>query len=209
MFRVKNRDKQPQFFDKHLSKTRKIQFRILMRSDALCYSDHSSSGVNATAPKLKYIVQHFMLFPMIYRKLGHKLANVKTARINKVLIAFVHRITMRKHLYSVGVYEKSVFPVVPKLEYIMQYFMLFQTIYSRLVHKFINVKTARINKLLIAFVHRITLRKHLYSAGVYAESVCSIVPKLDFVQYFTFFPAMYSKLGHKLTNVEVGRINKC
>ena len=44
MFRVKNRDKQPQFFDKHLSKTRKIQFRILMRSDALWYSDHSSSG---------------------------------------------------------------------------------------------------------------------------------------------------------------------
>ena len=43
MFRVKNRDKQPQFFDKHLSKTRKIQFRILMRSDALWYSDHSSS----------------------------------------------------------------------------------------------------------------------------------------------------------------------
>jgi hypothetical protein len=40
---VKNRDKQPQFFDKHLSKTRKIQFRILMRSDALWYSDHSSS----------------------------------------------------------------------------------------------------------------------------------------------------------------------
>ena len=43
MFRVKNRDKQPQFFDKHLSETRKIQFRILMRSDALWYSDHSSS----------------------------------------------------------------------------------------------------------------------------------------------------------------------
>ena len=34
-------------------------------------------------------------------------------------------------------------------------------------------------KVLIAFVHRITLRKHLYSPGVYAESVCSIVPNLD------------------------------
>jgi hypothetical protein len=41
---VKNRDNQAQFFDKHLSKTRKIQFRILMRSDALWYSDHSSSA---------------------------------------------------------------------------------------------------------------------------------------------------------------------
>ena len=56
MFRVKNRDKQPQFFDKHLSKTRKIQFRILMRSDALWYSDHSSSepdpgGVRNTTAK--------------------------------------------------------------------------------------------------------------------------------------------------------------
>ena len=39
---MKNRDKQPQFFDKHLSKTRKIEFQILMRSDALWYSDHSS-----------------------------------------------------------------------------------------------------------------------------------------------------------------------
>jgi hypothetical protein len=35
------------------------------------------------AAKLKYVVQHFMLFPMIYTKLGHKLVNVKTARINK------------------------------------------------------------------------------------------------------------------------------
>ena len=39
--------------------------------------------VNATAAKLKYVVQHFMLFPMIYSKLGHKFVNVKTARINK------------------------------------------------------------------------------------------------------------------------------
>ena len=44
IFRVKNRDRKPQFLDKHLSKTRKVQFRILMRSDALWYSDHSSSG---------------------------------------------------------------------------------------------------------------------------------------------------------------------
>ena len=57
--------------------------------------------------------------------------------------------------------------------------MPFLMMYSKLRHKLTNVKTARINKLLIAFVHRITLRKHLYSPGVYAESVCSIVPNLD------------------------------
>ena len=45
--------------------------------------------------------------------------------------------------------------------------------------------------LLIAFVHRITLRKHLYSAAIYAKSVYSIVPQLDYVvQFFMFFPAM-------------------
>jgi uncharacterized membrane protein len=52
MFRVKNRDKQPQFFDKHLSKTRKIEFRILMRSDALWYSDHSSSASRVYATRV-------------------------------------------------------------------------------------------------------------------------------------------------------------
>ena len=44
-----------------------------------------------------------------------------------------------------------------------------------------HVKTASINKVLIAFVHRITLRKHLYSQGLYAESVCAIIPKLDYI----------------------------
>ena len=86
---------------------------------------------------------------------------------------------MREYQYSASVCAKSVFPIVPKLDYIMQYFMLFPTMYSKLRHKLTNVKTASINKVLIAFVHRITLRKHLYSPGVYAESVCAIVPKLD------------------------------
>ena len=82
--------------------------------------------------------------------------------------------------------------------------------YSKLGHKFTNVKTARINKLLITFVHRIALRKNIYSATVYAESVYSIVPKLDYVvQFFMLFPAMYSKLRHKLAHVETARINKC
>jgi hypothetical protein len=127
-----------------------------------------------------------------------------------VLIAFVHRITLGKQRYSVGVYEQYVFPVLPKLDYITHYFMLFPTIYSKLGHKLTNVKTARINKLLIAFVHRITLPKHLYSALVYAKSVFSIVPQLDYVvQFFFLFPAMYSKLRHKLGNVKIARINKC
>ena len=183
-------------------------YRITMRKHIHSASLYTNC-VNATAPKLKYVVQYFMLFPMIYSKLGHKLTNVKTARINKVLIAFVHRITLRKHRYSVGVYEKSVVPIVPKLDYIIQYFMVFPMMHSILGHKLTNVKTARINKLLIAFVHRITLRKHLYSPGVYAETVCSIVPKLDYImQFFTLFPAMFSTLRRKLANVKVERINK-
>jgi hypothetical protein len=91
--------------------------------------------------------------------------------------------------------------------------MPFLMMYSKLGYKFTNVKTARINKLLITFVHRITLRKHIYSAfqwTVYAKSVFSIVPQLDYVvQFFMLFPAMYSKLRHKLVNVEIARINKC
>ena len=88
--------------------------------------------------------------------------------------------------------------------------MPFLMMYSKLRHKLTNVKTARINKLLIAFVLRITLRKHLYSAAVYAKYVYSIVPQLDYVvQFFMFFPAMYSKLRHKLANVKIARINKC
>jgi hypothetical protein len=127
-------------------------YRITLRKHIYSASLYTNC-VNATAPKLKYVVQYSMLFPMIYSKLGHKLTNVKTARINKALIAFVHRITLRKHRYSVGVYEKFVFPIVPKLDYIIQYFMIFPMMHSKLGHKLTNVKTARINKLLNAFVH--------------------------------------------------------
>jgi hypothetical protein len=88
--------------------------------------------------------------------------------------------------------------------------MLFLMMYGKLRHKLTNVKTARTDKLLIAFVNWITLRKHLYSATVYAKSVYSIVPQLDYVvQFFLLFPAMYSKLRHKLVNVKIARINKC
>jgi hypothetical protein len=65
-----------------------------------------------------------------------------------------YRITMRKHQYSASVGAKSVFPIVPKLYYIIQYFMIFPTMYSKLGHKLTNVKTASINKVLIAFVHK-------------------------------------------------------
>jgi hypothetical protein len=53
------------------------------------------------------------------------------------------------------------------------------------------------------------MRKHLYSASVCAKSVFPIVPKLDYImQYFTLFPVMDNKLGHKLTNIEIARIKK-
>jgi hypothetical protein len=113
---------------------------------------------------------------------------------------------MRKYQYSASVFAKSVFSIVSKLDYIMQYFMLFPIMYSKLGHNLTNVKTASINKVLIAFVHRITLRKHLYSALVYAKSVYSIVPQLDYVvQFFMLFPAIYSKLRHTLANVKIAR----
>ena len=118
--------------------------------------------------------------------------------------------TMRKHQYSASVCAKSVCPIVPKLNYMVQNCMLFLIMYSKLGHRLTNVKTARINKLLIAFVHRITLRKRLYSATVYAKSIFSIVPQLDYVvQFFMLFPAMYSKSRHMLANVKIARINKC
>jgi hypothetical protein len=116
---------------------------------------------------------------------------------------------MRKYQYSASVCAKSAIPIVPKLDYIMQYFMLFPMMYSKLAHDLINVKTASINKVLIALYHRITLRKNLYSPGLYAESVCAIVPKLNYiVQFFTLFPGMFSTLRYKLANVKVARINK-
>jgi hypothetical protein len=83
---------------------------------------------------------------MMYSKLGHKLTNVKTASINKVLIAFVHRITLRKHLYSPDLYAESVWAIVPKLDYIVQLFTLFPAMFSTLRHKLANVNVARINK---------------------------------------------------------------
>jgi hypothetical protein len=89
--------------------------------------------------------------------------------------------TMRKYQYLASVCAKSVGQIVPNLDYIMQYFMLFPMMYSKLGHKHTHVKTASINKVLIAFVHRITLRKHLYSPGLYSESVCAIIHKLDYV----------------------------
>jgi hypothetical protein len=119
-----------------------------------------------------------------------------------------YRIPIRKHQYSASVCAKSVFPIVHKLDYIIQYFMIFPMMYSKLGHKLTNVKKASINKVLIAFVHRITLRKHRYSPGVYTETVRSIVPKLDYImQFFTLFLAVFSTLRHNLANVKVERIN--
>ena len=82
-----------------------------------------------------------------------------------------YRITMRKHQYSASVCAKSVFPIVPKLDHIIQHFMLFLMMYSKLGHKLTNVKTASINKVLIAFVHRITLRKHLYIHQAFMQNL--------------------------------------
>jgi hypothetical protein len=87
------------------------------------------------------MVQSCMIFLMMYGKLGHKLTN-----INKLLIAFVNWITLRKHLYSALVYPKSVFSIVPQLDYVVQFFMVFPAMYSKLRQNLVKVKIARINK---------------------------------------------------------------
>jgi hypothetical protein len=57
--------------------------------------------------------------------------------------------------------------------------------------------------------YRITLCQHLYSASVCIKSSSLIVSKLNYmVQYFILFPMIYTKLGHKLTNVGMARINE-
>ena len=61
--------------------------------------------------------------------------------------------TVRKHQYSASVCAKSDFPIVPNLNYVVQYYMPFPMMYSKLGHRLTKVKTARINNLLIAFVN--------------------------------------------------------
>jgi hypothetical protein len=60
--------------------------------------------------------------------------------------------TMRRYQSSASVSAKSASPIVPKLHYILQYFMLFPMMYSKLGHKLTNVKTARINMVIIALI---------------------------------------------------------
>ena len=64
-----------------------------------------------------------------------------------------YRIAMRKQQYSASISAKSASPIVPKFSYIVQYFMLFPAMmYSKLGHMLTNVKTAMINKVLVALV---------------------------------------------------------
>ena len=154
---------------------------------------------------------------MMYSKLRHKLTNVKTARINKLLIAFVHRITLRKHLYSATVYAKSFYSIVPQLDYVVQFFMFFQR-YT--VNCGTSSQTSKPQGLIsanysvcisvIKFQTReFTVRKHQYSASLCAKSDFPIVLKLNYmVQTCMLFLMMYGKLGHRLINVKTARINK-
>jgi hypothetical protein len=132
---------------------------------------------------------------------------------------------MRKHQYSASVCAKSAYPLVPKLTYIVQHFTLFPMMYTKFGHKLTNLKTARINKVIIAFVYRITLRK-IYIQEAFAQDlssqlfpsstvVCSVSETLHTTvelgnnwDCFMLFQMMRSKLGHKLTNVKTARINK-
>jgi hypothetical protein len=119
-----------------------------------------------------------------------------------------YRITMRKHQYSANVCAKSVFAIVPKLDYVMQYFMLFPMVCRILGHKLTKVNTARINKVIIAFFIE------LHCANIYIQQAfmqnlfAQLFPNSLYCAVFNFFPTIYSKLGHKLTNVKTARINK-
>jgi hypothetical protein len=117
--------------------------------------------------------------------------------------------TMRKYHYSASVCAKSVFPIVPKLDYIIQYFMIFPMMYSKLGHKLTNVKMASINKVLIAFVHK----NYTPQTSIFTMRLCRICLRNYFqtrlyCAVFTLFPAMFSTLRHKLANVNVARTNK-
>jgi hypothetical protein len=140
----------------------------------------------------------------MYSKLRYKLTNVKTTRINKLLIAFVHRITRRKHLYSATVYAKFVYSIVPQRDYVVRHKLA--------KSKPQGLKGANFSVCIsvIKFQTReFTVRKHQYSASVCAKSDFPIVPKLNYmVQTCMLFLMMYGKLGHKLTNVKTAMINK-
>ena len=119
------------------------------------------------------------------------------------------RITLSKYLYSASVCVKSASPTVPKLNYIVQYFMFFPMMYSKLRHKLTNVKMTRINKVIIAFVYRITLWKHTYSATVLCKICLLYYSKTQ--QYCAVFHPLSNYvlyIAHKLTNVKITRINK-
>ena len=67
--------------------------------------------------------------------------------------------TVRKHQYSASVRAKSDFPIDPKLNYMVQYYMPFLMMYSKLGHKLTNFETARlpnrvISKIIIAYLKR-------------------------------------------------------
>ena len=70
-----------------------------------------------------------------------------------IIYCQIREFTVRKHQYSASVCAKSDFQIVPKLNYMVQSCMLFLMMYGELGHKLTNVKTARIDKLLIAFVN--------------------------------------------------------
>ena len=143
---------------------------------------------------------------MMYSKLRHKLTNVKTARINKLLIAFVHRITLRKHLYSATVYAKSVYSIVPQLDYVVHFSCSFErctvncgtSSHTSKPQGLISANFSVCISVIKFQTREFTVRKHQYSASVCAESDFPILPKLKYmVQSCMLFLIMYGKLGHK------------
>jgi hypothetical protein len=161
-----------------------------------------AKSVFPIVPKLDYIIQYFMLFPMMYSKLGHKLTNVKTASINKVLIAFVHRITLR-NIYIHQAFMQNLFAQLFPISTIL---CSFSRSFQRCsVHCGTSSQTSMSQGLIranyfFAYIQcqttEFTMCKYQYSASICAESVFPIVPKLGYImQYFMLFPNDVQQIG--------------
>jgi hypothetical protein len=154
---------------------------------------------------------------MMYSKLRHKLTNVKTARINKLLIAFVHRITLRKHLYSAPFTPNLFTQLFPNSTMLCSFSCSLErctvnfgtSSHTSKPQGLISANFSVFISVIKFQTREFTVRKHQYSASVCAKSDFPIVPKLNYmVQSCMLFLMMYGKLGHRLTNVKTTRINK-
>ena len=127
---------------------------------------------------------------MMYSKLGHKFTNVKTARINKLLIAFVHRITLRKHLYIQQPFTSNLFTqLFPNSTMLCSFSCSFErctvncgtSSHTSKPQGLISANFSVCIPVIKFQTREFALRKHQYSASVCAKSYFPVVPKLNYM----------------------------